>query len=100
MEWQGDGFIGLSAKSYYCFNNESPQKDKHSAKGVSRHFKLTKEDYMNVLRKGPLTAQINKGFILKGRSMYTYELSKQGLGHFYTKRKVLENGFSTTYLDI
>ena len=53
MEWEGDGFVGLAAKTYYCFHNESPDKDKHSAKGINRHFSLSKEDYLKVLNKDP-----------------------------------------------
>ena len=100
-EWEGQGFVGLSAKSYYCFNRESPEKDKHSAKGVSKQFNLTKETYLNVLNKNPKEElQINKGFVMKDNSMYTYELTKKGLDHLYVKRKVLEDGCSTTYLDV
>ena len=35
-----------------------------------------------------------------GYYQYTYELTKKGLDHLYVKRKVLDNGISTTYLDI
>ncbi|XP_063691101.1 uncharacterized protein LOC134823531 [Bolinopsis microptera] len=101
MEWEGDGFVGLAAKTYYCFHNNSPDKDKHSAKGINRNFRLSKEDYLKVLNKDPKQElQVNKGFIVKGQSMYTYELTKKGLDHLYVKRKVLDNGISTTYLDI
>ena len=99
LEWEGNGFVGLAAKTYYCYKNDG--KDKHSAKGVSRKFRLTKEDYMNVLNlESSVKPQINKGFVVKGKSTYTYELVKQGLNHFYAKRKVLANGMSTTYLNI
>ena len=99
LEWEGNGFVGLAAKTYYCFKNDG--KDKHSAKGVSRKFQLTKEDYLNVLNlESSVQPQINKGFVVKGKSTYTYELVKQGLNHFYAKRKVLANGMSTTFLDI
>jgi hypothetical protein len=101
MEWSGDGFVGLAAKTYYCFDNKSPSLDKHSAQGVNRNFKLTKEDYLKVLNKEKdHKLQLNKGFIMKGQSMFTYELTKRGLDNLYVKRKVLSDGFSTTYLDL
>ena len=101
LEWEGDGFVGLAAKTYYCYRNDSLGKDKHSAKGVSRKYHLTKEDYLKVLNlESSVQPQINKGFVVKGKSTYTYELMKQGLNHFYAKRKVLANGMATTYLDI
>jgi hypothetical protein len=101
LEWEGDGFVGLAAKTYYCYKNGSLGKDKHSAKGVSRKFRLTKEDYLKVLNlESSVQPQINRGFVVKDKSTYTYTLEKQGLNHFYAKRKVLANGMGTTYLDI
>ena len=99
LEWEGDGFIGLAAKTYYCYKNDG--KDKHSAKGISRKFPLSKEEYFKVLNlDSSAEPQVNKGFVMKGKSTYTYELVKQGLNHFYAKREVLANGLSTTYLKI
>ena len=96
----GDGFIGLSAKSYYCFTNNPDTKEKYSSKGVSRKLLLTREEYMDVLNTKKSHHVVNKGFMLKNQIMHSYELQKVGLSYFYGKRKVLEDGYSTTYLDI
>ena len=99
LEWSGDGFVGLNAKTYYGWNNEDYSKDKFSSKGINRSFKLTKEDYLNVLKKKKIDPQKNKGFIFKDNKMH-YEMTKHGLTYFYCKRKLLDNGLSTTHLDI
>lgn len=100
MEWSGGGFVGLNAKTYVCFDPSEEFKQKHSAKGISRSFPLNEEDYLNVLNKISKGTQTNKGFIFKGENMYTYTLEKEGLTYLYAKRKVLEDGFATTYLDL
>lgn len=97
LEWSGDGFVGLNAKTYYCFD---PKGDKHSSKGISRAFGLSKEDYLEVLHNKTTTPQINRGFIYKNNKMLSYAQTKQGLNYFYCKRQLLSDGFSTTYLDV
>ena len=100
VEWRGDGFVGLSAKTYYCFDHNDSSNDKYSSKGVSRAFKLTREHYLDVLKTKKSSIQVNKGFIMKYNQIYTYEMKKSGLSYFYCKRKLLDDGISTTYLDI
>ena len=100
LEWSGDGFIGLNAKTYYCFDKEQPVKDKYSSKGVNRTFKLTKEDYLEVLKNKTSNHQTNRGFIFRNKSMFTYEMDKKGLSYLYVKRKVLDDGVSTSYLNL
>ena len=98
VEWQGDGFVGLAAKTYYCFADKG--KDKYSSKGVNKKLKLTKDDYINVLDTQEDRFQKNRGFILKDNEMLTYEQVRKGLSYLYVKRKVLADGYSTTYLDL
>ena len=95
-EWSGDAFIGLNAKTYFC----SGPSSKYSSKGVSHHYNLTFQDYRNVLLRNDIDNQTNKGFRYKDGKMYTYNVKKSGLSHIYVKRKVLQDGMSTTYLDI
>lgn len=78
---------------------------------------MTKEDYTSVLdqrffdttsasathataitKVGQL--QENRGFVFKNNTMTTYVMKREGLKYLYTKRKVLADGLSTTYLDI
>ncbi len=42
----------------------------------------------------------NAGFIRDGLMTRTYTEKKRGLNYFYCKRKVLDDGVTTTYLDI
>ena len=59
------------------------------------------KNFLNVLKdRSDFVKYTNKGFISKNKRVYTYSLTKKGLGYLYCRRKVLENGVSTTYLDI
>ena len=42
----------------------------------------------------------NAGFIKDSRDTKTYTQKKVGMGYFYAKRKFLEDGVTTTHLDI
>ena len=98
MEWQGDGFVGLAAKSHFCFNNQNPNLDKYSSKGINKSIKLTRDHYLSVLKTREASKNTNKGFILKNNKMLTYAMTKEGLSYLYCKRKVLDDGISTIYL--
>ena len=99
-EWSGDGFIGLASKTYFCFKNDDTSKNKCSSKGINKSINLSKSQFMNVLKTKEASSHRNKGFIMKDKFMYTYEMERLGLPYVYYKRKVLDDGVSTTYLDI
>ena len=101
-EWEGDGFIGLAAKTYYYYNFKDEGKNEYSSKGLNKALQLERENFLNVLKNhSDLVKYTNKDFISKkDKRAYTHSLTKKGLGYLYCKRKVLENGVSTTYLDI
>ena len=100
VEWEGDGFVGLAAKTYYCYNTTDPTLDKYSSKGVNRTLKLTRDHFLSVLRSKQPVQNTNRGFISRDRAVLTYSLKKDGLSYLYCKRKVLDDGISTTYLDV
>ena len=100
LEWSGDGFAALNAKTYFCYNLDSNTDDKYSSKGISKSFVLTKDDYLKVLDTKTIPKQQNRGFIFRGNTMYSYQVNKEGLKYFYCKRRLLSDGFSTTYLEI
>ena len=100
VEWEGDGLVGLAAKTFYCYDIDNPELDKHSSKGVSKTIKLTRDHFLSVLNTKKTIKCINRGFIFKNREMLTYAMNKDGLSYLYCKRKVLDDGISTTYLDI
>ena len=96
-EWSGEGIIGLSRKTYYCFGSYN----KFSCKGVNKKTNdINKEKYLNVLLTKQSSAGLNKGFRVVDNSMYTYEQVRDGFSYFYPKRKVLEDGVTTLPLDI
>ena len=102
-EWEDDGFIGLAAKTYYCYNFKDEGKDEYSSKGLNKMLQLEQENFLNVLKNRNDFLNTRTRVLYqkkKDKRAYTYSLTKKGLGHLYCKRKVLENGVSTIYLDI
>ncbi|XP_071847518.1 uncharacterized protein [Apostichopus japonicus] len=99
VEWQGDGIVALSSKMYYCFGGV--KGDKCSCKGVNKkRNSIDEKIYKEVLTtKQPKTGE-NKGFRVRDNHVYTYRLRKDAFTYFYPKRKVQEDGVTTTYLDI
>lgn len=96
-EWSGEGIIGLSSKTYYCFGS----KDKFSCKGVNKRTNnITKEKYLNVLLTKQNGSGINRGFRCVNHRILTYKQERSGFSYFYPKRKVLDDGVSTVPLDI
>ena len=96
-EWSGDGFVGLCSKTYFCFGTT----DKASSKGINKtQNDLTKEKYMQVLEEQKCQSGRNQGFRVHQNQMFTYNQTKNGLGFFYPKRVVLDDGVSTRPLEI
>ena len=97
-EFKGDGIIGLCSKMYFCFNESEA---KFSCKGVNKYTNaINKDTYLRVLRTKATGAATNRGFRVRGSSVFTYTQVKNAFAYFYGKRKVLDDGVSTTYLDI
>lgn len=95
-EFKGDGIVALNSKTYFCWKNEDEEK-KYSSKGLSKHTnKLSKKCYLDVLKTGKPKLGVNKGFIKKDNSTFTYSQIKTGLTYFYAKRLVHEDGVSTS----
>ena len=97
VEWTGKGFIGLSAKTYFCYGDKG---GKCSTKGINKTQDITREHFLSVIRTKKSVSATNRGFIFKNNNIFTYEMSRIGLSYFYCKRKVLDDGVSTTYLDL
>ena len=97
-EFKGDGIIGLCSKMYFCFNESEA---KFSCKGVNKYTNaINKDTYLRVLRTKATGAATNRGFRVRGSSVFTYTQVKNAFAYFYGKRKVLDDGVSTSYLDI
>ena len=99
-EWKGEGFVGLCSKTYFCYGGETAN-DKYSCKGLQKSLnKLEFNDYLKVLKTQKSGSGQNRGFRVSNGHMYTYAQDKHGLSYFYPKRKLNNDGISTTCLDI
>jgi hypothetical protein len=99
-EFQGDVIISLCSKTY-CVENWSEDKAKFSCKGVSKRGYVNPIDiYRQVLYSKQCASGLNRGFRARNNTIYTYEQTKTGFSYFYCKRKILEDGCSTTSLDL
>ena len=55
---------------------------------------------MSVLMTKESVSGKNRGFVIKDGMLRTYEQERAGLSYFYSKRKVQEDGVSTTSPDV
>ena len=98
LEFKGEGMIALNSKVYIAWNDDGSKK---SAKGMQeRNDNLVVENFKEALfQQRPHYVQ-NSGFVVDGTTTLTYTQMKRGLSYLYCKRKVLEDGITTTHLDI
>ena len=66
----------------------------------AKRNELLKKHFLAVLQTQKHKDIENAGFIKDGATIKTYTQKKKGMGYFYAKRKVLDDGISTTHLDI
>ena len=101
-EFEGLGMIALNSKTYCCWkddDNDTP--DKLSSKGLSKITNsLRVSDYKKVLFDKTSVSGTNKGFVVKNNSMYTYSARRRALSYFYTKRRLHDDGVTTSCLNI
>ena len=103
-EWIGDGCIALNSKTYFCFSYDETGCEtniKVASKGLNKkQNKFTKEKYFNVLKTKNNGFGVNIGFRTDGTKILGYEQQKESLSYLYIKRKVQDDGISTTPLTI
>ena len=101
VEFEGDEFMGLNSKTYYCRTGASGRAgDKHSCKGVQkRRNPLLIDDYRRVLETGETRRVSNAGFRAVAGRVHTYLVEKAGLTAFYVKRYVEDDGVHTSTLN-
>ena len=76
IEFEGDGFIGLCSKTYYCIGSA----DKYSTKGLNkRQNKLNKDTFLVVLKQKRSSRGWNRGFRVKDSSVYIYMQERAAL---------------------
>ena len=70
-------------------------------RNTKKRNELVREDFLSIIEDPTVKHFIeNAGFIMDGLETRTSTQVKKGLNYFYVKRKVLEDGVSTTHLDI
>jgi G:T-mismatch repair DNA endonuclease (very short patch repair protein) len=98
VEWEGDGFVGLSSKTYYCWGGKS---DKLAAKGVNKQRnEIDKETFLKVLQSQETHRVENAGFRVVNNRVVTYTQDKDGMTYNYWKRVVRPDGVTTDPLQI
>ena len=104
-EFNGVGMVCLNSKVYHIWSDKEVEGEvltKTSCKGVQKkRNKLVRDDFLEMIKNPRKDHYVeNAGFIRDGLDTRTYVQRKRGLNYFYCKRKVLEDGISTTHLDI
>ena len=106
-EFDGDGMVCLNSKVYHIWSSSRKDDDgkyitKTSCKGAQqKRNTLLKEHFVNVLDTQKQHFVKNAGFVKdKEGIIKTYTQKKVGMGYFYAKREVLEDGVTTIHLDI
>ena len=98
LEFKGKAMIALNSKVYYAWADDY---FKRSAKGMQeRNVNLVERNFKEALfQQRPHYVQ-NSGFVMDGTRTLTYTQIKRGLSYLYCKRIVLEDGITTTHLNI
>ena len=95
FEFDGEGCVALCSKTYVCWGDK---ETKISCKGLQKKRnleRLTKENYLKVLRTQQSGFGVNKGFKAQGGRVFTYSQNRFGLSYMYCKRLVNDDGVST-----
>ena len=100
-EYVGIGMACENSKVYIIWAGDGKDPKASCKGGQQKRNELLKEHYLTVLKSQKPHMVENAGFITdKSGVIKTYTQKKIGFGYFYAKRKVLEDGVSTTHLDI
>ena len=100
FEFVGDGIVALCSKTYICWGEK---ESKISCKGLQKKRnleRLTRDNYLEVLKTQQAGWGVNKGFRPQGGSVFSYNQKRLGLSYMYCKRLVHADGVSTDPLDV
>jgi hypothetical protein len=86
-------FVALNSKCYYLVG---VGQDKCASKGVQAANHMAFNDFLTVLNTKQHHKIVNRGFVKKNLSTYTYKLNKIGLNYLYLKRPCDITGLHTT----
>ena len=99
VEWNGTEMVCLNSKTY-CTVNQHNGTVKFAMKGTNKTLDSPLSKYLSVLRSKQPYEGVNRGFRVDDGCMKTYEQHKKSVTYFYCKRLVLEDGVTTSPLDI
>ena len=104
LEYEGERMVCLCSKTYCVENKKAKRKAdqvKFSCKGINkRGFSNPIDIYLRVLNSGISESATNIGFRAHQNTIFTYSQQRTGFSYFYVKRKILDDGVSTTYVDL
>jgi len=90
VEFEGNGFISLCSKTYYCFG----RKDKYSCKGIIKKCNdINKETFLKVLTSRKSASGVNRGFRCINNRVYTYSQVRQGFSFFMQRERFYKMEF-------
>lgn len=99
-EFTGTAMVALCSKTHCVENSVDVQISKFSCIGLKKcNFSHPLPLYKQVLFDKSVAGKTNRGFRARDNTVFTYTQHRQGLTSYYPKRKVLDDGVSTTFLD-
>ena len=98
LEKEATSGIALCSKCYHMEGSATGQA-KVSSKGVNKRQNEMRRERFERALAGDRDVVVNRGFRMRGGSMYTYEQRKLGLSAYYDKRWVLPDGIHTEPLE-
>ena len=100
-EWDSDGMVALSSKTYYCRDSQGQDKSSKGLQKKANADSLTYEAYRRVLSTGLSGGGVNHGIrVGSGGQMYTYRQARTALSYVYLKRHVADDGLHTEPLHL
>jgi G:T-mismatch repair DNA endonuclease (very short patch repair protein) len=100
VELEATGIVALCAKTYFAWNDEDGSS-KCSSKGLSKKTNaFGSGDYKHVLDNKVRGQGRNYGFRVIGDRLMLYQQDRAGLSYLYVKRRVHDDGISTTALHL
>jgi hypothetical protein len=100
LEAEGTAIVALNSKTY-VLRNKRTGRVKFSCKGISKkQFRDPYDLYKSVLDSRNSRGGQNTGFRTRSGVVYTYKQTRMAFSYLYCKRKTLDDGIHTYYLDI
>ena len=99
IEWSGTEMICLNCKTY-CTVKEDTKALKSAMKGTNETLENPLTKYEKMLVSWRPFEGVHRGFRMDNGSIKTYEQYKNSITYFYCKRAVMEDGTTTSPLDV